>query len=101
MKSLSPSLRGCRPLALGLGDALLTLTLALGSAAAAQTPPPPRQAETLQSLTQGQVSELVGEAWAVPVAKNGGKPRPLHIGDRVADQEQVQTGSATRLELHF
>ncbi len=58
---------------------------------------PTRPAETLLPLGPAQVSELVGEASAMsPTAR-----ATLHVGDRVPDGQQVQTGPAARLELRF
>ncbi len=78
---------------LGLGLGLGMMVSAVAAPALAQ----PRPVETLLPLGPAQVSELYGEAAAM-----GPKARtPLHVGDRVTDGQQVQTGAAARLELRF
>ncbi len=53
--------------------------------------------ETLLPLGLAEVSELQGEAWAVVPAPR----RPLHVGDRLGDGQQVLTSDQARLELRF
>lgn len=76
-----------------LAFCLWTMLSAAPTPAVAQ----PRPAETLLPLGPPQVSELYGEAAAMsPKAR-----LPLHVGDRITDGQQVQTGAAARLELRF
>jgi hypothetical protein len=72
----------------------LGAVLGLGAAAASALTPP---GETLLPLGLAEVSELQGEAWAVAPAPR----RPLHVGDRIGDGQQVLTSDQARLELRF
>lgn len=79
-----------------LGRLAICLWMML-SAAATPAAAQPRPAETLLQLGPPQVSELYGEAAAMsPKARV-----PLHVGDRITEGQQVQTGAAARLELRF